>query len=98
MPKYFIERAFEVGEDRMPEVGRRSRSIIEGQMPEVTWLHSHVVVDDDGKVRTFCIYEAPDEEAVREHSRRLGEHALVVIREIAGDVTPEDFPLTEAVG
>jgi uncharacterized protein DUF4242 len=98
VPKYFIERAFEVGEDRMPEVGRRSRSIIEGQMPEVTWLHSHVTVDDDGKVRTFCIYEAPDEEAVREHSRRLGEHSLVVIREIAGDVTPEDFPLTEVAG
>jgi uncharacterized protein DUF4242 len=94
--RYFIERAFEVGQDGMPAIGRRSRSIIEEQMPEVTWLHSHVTVDDDGLVRTFCIYEAPDEEAVREHSKRLGEHQLVSIREIAGDVTPQDFPLTEA--
>lgn len=95
LPRFLIERAFEVGQDRMPEIGRRSRSIIEGQMPEVTWLHSHVTVDDDGRVRTFCVYEAPDEEAVREHSRRLGEHSLAGIHEIAGDVTPEDFPLAE---
>ena len=92
MPRYFIERAFVVGEADMPAIGRRSRSIIEGEMPQVTWAHSHVTVDDDGKVRTFCIYEAPDEETVREHSRRLGDHSLVSLREIAGDVTPEDFP------
>ena len=92
--RYFIERAFEVGQDDMPGIGRRSRSIIEGQMPEVTWLHSHVTVDDSGRVRTFCIYEAPNEEAIREHSRLLGSHELVNVKEIAGDVTPEDFPLT----
>jgi hypothetical protein len=92
--RYFIERAFVVGQDDMPAIGRKSRSIIEEQMPAITWVHSHVTVDDDGKVRTFCIYEAPSEDAVREHSRLLGYHDLVSVKEIAGDVTPEDFPLT----
>ena len=94
MPRYVIERAFVVGADDMPDIGRKSRSIIEQHMPEITWMHSHVTVDDDGKVRTFCIYEAPSEEAVREHSALLGYHDIVSIKEIAGDVTPEDFPLT----
>lgn len=95
MPKYVIQRAFSVTEDRMPEISRRSRRIIEDQFPQVTWLHSHVTVDEDGHVRTFCIYEAPNEETVRKHARELGEHLVDGIYEIAGDVTPEDFPLTE---
>ena len=56
------------------------------------WRHSHVVVDDEGNVRTYCIYEAPDEETVRAHSADLGRHGIDSIEEIAGDVTPADFP------
>jgi len=32
---------------------------------------------------------------VREHAQRLGDHTIRTIYEIAGDVTPDDFPLTE---
>lgn len=97
MPRYVIVRHFEVGADLMPEMGSRSRRVIEDSFPDVTWLHSHVAVEDDGRVRTFCIYEAPDEEAVRAHARALGKHSVDGIFEIAGDVTPEDFPLGEPV-
>jgi hypothetical protein len=76
----------------MPAVGRRSRQIVEEELPEITWEHSHVVVDDDGRVRTFCVYAAPSEEIVREHSSRLGQHQIDSLDEIAGDVTPADFP------
>jgi Protein of unknown function (DUF4242) len=58
----------------------------------IIWEHSHVVIDEDGNVKTFCVYEAPDEETVRKHSAQLGEHALDRIYEIGGDVTPADFP------
>ena len=68
MPRYMIVRSFEVGEDKMPAVGRRSRELTEDDFPEITWEHSHVVVDDEALVRTFCVYEAPDEEIVREHA------------------------------
>src|SRR5262249_59234311 len=66
MPRYMIIRSFEVGEDQMPDVGRRSRALTEDDFPEITWEHSHVVVDDNGLVRTYCVYEAPDEDAVRQ--------------------------------
>lgn len=92
MPRFMIVRSFDVGESDMPAVGRRSREIVEGELTEITWEHSHVVVDDDGKVRTFCVYEAPNEAMVRDHSSRLGQHRIDSIDEIVGDVTPDDFP------
>ncbi len=92
MPRYLIVRSFDVGEVEMPAVGRRSREIVENELPEITWEHSHVVVLDSGKVRTFCIYGAPSEEVVRQHSTRLGQHQVDSIDEIVGDVTPADFP------
>ena len=92
MPRYMIVRTFQVGEEQMPGVGRESREIAEEHFPEITWEHSHVVVDDEGTVHTYCIYAAPNEERVREHSRMLGKHTIDALHEIAGDVTPADFP------
>jgi len=92
MPRYLIVRSFEVSEDAMPNVGRRSREVVEEQFPEITWEHSHVIVGDTGTVRTFCVYAAPDEETVRKHGERLGQHTIDDVMEIAGDVTPADFP------
>ena len=60
----------------MPPVGRRSRALTENEFPEITWEHSHVIVDDEGLVHTYCVYEAPSEEIVREHSKHLGQHTL----------------------
>jgi hypothetical protein len=92
MPRYLVVRSFQVGEDEMPTVGRRSRLLTEKDFPEITWEHSHVVVDEAGKVRTFCIYKAPDEPAVLAHAAALGQHTVDELVEIAGDVTPADFP------
>ena len=92
MPRYLIVRKFQVGESEMPTVGRRSRQVIEQQFPEITWEHSHVVVDDEGAVSTYCVYAAPTEEMVRSHADDLGQHTIEGIHEIAGDVTPADFP------
>jgi hypothetical protein len=92
MPRYMIVRSFEVTEPEMQLVGRRSRELTEVEFPEITWEHSHVVVDDAGKVRTYCVYAAPSEEMVRAHASRLGKHDIDSLAEIAGDVTPADFP------
>lgn len=92
MPRYLIVRRFSVDESQMPSVGRRSREIVEDELPEITWEHSHVVVDPDGNVLTYCVYDAPSEEVVMEHSKRLGRHHVEALHEIAGDVTPADFP------
>jgi hypothetical protein len=92
MTSFLVERRFHVDESEMPKVGRRSREVIEEQFPEITWHHSHVVVDEQGIVKSFCVYEAPTEEMVRRHATQLGLHDIVGIYEIAGDVTPADFP------
>jgi Protein of unknown function (DUF4242) len=93
MTMFLVERLFHVSEDQMPMVGRRSRQIIEENFPEITWHHTHVVVDDGGNVRTYCVYEAPTETVVRSHAEMLGLHDVNGVYEIAGDVTPNDFPL-----
>ena len=93
MPRYGVERTYTVGLDEMPIVGKRSRQIGTTGFPEIIWEHSHVVLDDDGTVKSFCIYDAPSTEMVLDHANQLGEHTVNKIYEIAGDVTPEDFPL-----
>jgi hypothetical protein len=93
MPRYLVERLFHVSMDEMPTAGRRSKEVVVNQFPEITWEHSHVVVDDEGAVKTYCVYAAPNEEIVRRHAVELGLHDLQRISEIAGDVSPDDFPL-----
>jgi hypothetical protein len=93
VPRYLVVRTFDVGEEEMPEVGRRSNEVIEGGYPQIIWEHSHVVVNEDGKVMTYCVYEAPDEDTVRNHAQDLGRHTVDAVHEIAGDVTPANFPL-----
>jgi uncharacterized protein DUF4242 len=92
VPRYLVVRTFDVSEEEMPEVGRRSKEVIEGGYPQIVWEHSHVVVTDDGKVMTYCVYESPDEETVRNHAQDLGRHTVDSVHEIAGDVSPSDFP------
>ena len=95
MPRYLVERRFNVTEDEMPAVGKRSRMVARDEVPTVTWEISHVIVGDDGLVTTYCVYGAPDEDAILAHAALLGEHNVAGIQEIAGDVTPDDFPLDD---
>jgi hypothetical protein len=96
MPKYLIERRFHIAEEQMPDIGRRSKEIMQEHFPEIAWEHSHVVLDDSGTVLTYCVYEAPNEDIVRHHAAELGLHDVVSIFEIVGDVTPADFPTVQA--
>jgi len=94
MPRYVIERTYDVDGDELPNVATRSKRIALEQFPGViVWEHSHVVADEDGTLKSFCIYEAPDVDTVRRHAEILGNHVVDHIYEIGGDVTPADFPL-----
>jgi len=35
--------------------------------PQIQWLHSYVTED-----KVYCVYLAPDEQTIREHSRKSG--------------------------
>ena len=95
MPRFLVERTYTVNMDELPTVATRSKSIGHHKYPEIVWEHSHVVVGSDGVPKSFCVYDAPSEEIVREHAQQLGDHYVETIWEIAGDVSPADFPLTD---
>ena len=76
----------------MPAVNTRSKTIAIERFPQITWHHSHVMVDDAGRVKTYCVYEAPTKEMVRQHAEAFGAHEVEAIHEIACDATPDDFP------
>jgi Protein of unknown function (DUF4242) len=91
MPRYMIERVFgEAVEEDMGRISSNSKRVIEEDFPDMTWEHSYVVSDVSG-IKTFCVYEAPNAERIREHANRVGEHAITQLYEIGAVVTPADF-------
>lgn len=53
--------------------GAKSAKIGNEQMSDqVRWIRSYVVNEADGRVGTFCVYEARDGESIREHAKRVG--------------------------
>jgi Protein of unknown function (DUF4242) len=71
MPQYVIEReipgAASLSEAQIREVSLRSLQVLDEMGPQIQWLHSYVTED-----KIYCVYLAPDEDAVREHARRTG--------------------------
>ena len=91
MPRYLIERDYGPAEqEAMQNIGQRMKDVAEESFTDVTWEHSHVVSDETG-VKSYCVYDAPSEERIREHGDMVRQHTIVRIYEIAGDVTPADF-------
>ena len=70
MPRYMIERSFPEGLNVPVNADGATalRAIVDTNSEQgVTWVHSYVSAD---KMRTFCIYDAPTPEAIREVAER----------------------------
>ncbi len=71
MPKFVIERAIPgVGATQAAElqaISQKSCSVLQEMGPDVQWVQSYVTGD-----KIYCIYNATNEELVREHARRGG--------------------------
>lgn len=92
MPRYVIERDFDpLDEEFEQQLGAISKKIIEEHFPQIRWEHSHVVADAEGNVKSFCIYEAPNEDVIRAHAKELGHHVIHNIYEIGADVNPAEI-------
>jgi hypothetical protein len=92
MGRYVIERNFgAISDDDMLSAAVRSDQMAMERFPEIIWEHSHIVVGDDGEVLTFCVYEAPSEEMIREHAEAFGSHTIARIYELLDDVTPAEI-------
>ena len=91
MPRFVIEREFgKVSEDEMQEVAARSKVTAAENFPDIGWEHSHVCASDDGAIKSFCVYTAPNTGRLQEHAEQVGEHSVIRIYEIVGDITPAD--------
>ena len=59
--------------NELEAAGAKSARIGNEQMSDrVRWIRSYVVHEADGRIGTFCIYEAKDGEAIRDHAKRVG--------------------------
>ncbi|HXD08917.1 MAG TPA: DUF4242 domain-containing protein [Anaerolineales bacterium] len=70
MPRYVVERTFPDGlAIPMTDQGANVCLTVVGNnlKGDVTWVHSYVTVD---KKKTFCVYDAPSPEAIREAAKR----------------------------
>jgi hypothetical protein len=53
--------------------GARSAKVGNEEMSDcVRWIRSYVVKEADGRIGSFCIYQARDPESIREHAKRVG--------------------------
>ena len=79
MPKFVIEREFpgagKLSSQELHGVAQKSCGVLKAMGPQVQWVHSYVTDD-----KIYCVYVAPNEEAVREHARQGGFPANVVAR------------------
>ena len=79
MPKFVIEReipgAGKLSPEELRAVAQKSCGVLREMGPQVQWLQSFVTDD-----KVYCVYIAPDEEAVKEHARRGGFPASSVAR------------------
>lgn len=77
MKKFVIEREIPgVGDMNDTEIGgaaKASNDALEKLAPKVQWLHSYVTPS-----KTFCIYLAEDEDAIRKHAEFSGFPANTV--------------------
>ena len=71
MPKFVIEReipgAGKLSAQDLNAVSQKSCNVLQGMGPQIQWLQSYVTDD-----KLYCVYIAPNEEAVREHARQGG--------------------------
>jgi len=84
MPLFLIERNFaeqlEVNRDGVAEVTQINMDV------GVQWLFSFLSAD---KKKTYCLYEAPSAEAIREAAKRANLPADVIVE--VGELRPEMF-------
>lgn len=77
MPKFVIEReipgAGKLTADQLKGISQTSCGVLSNMGPQIQWVHSYVTTD-----KIYCVYNAPNEEMVREHARQGGFPANLV--------------------
>ena len=90
MPKFVIEREL-TGAGKLPRqelqaISQKSCSVLREMGPQIQWQQSFVTDD-----KIYCIYIAPDEEAIKTHARKGGFPAnrISAVRAVIDPTTAE---------
>jgi hypothetical protein len=90
MPKFIIERdipeAGTLSSEQLQAISQKSCGILREMGPEIQWVQSYVTDD-----KIYCVYVAPDEDAVRKHAQQGGFPAnrISQIRSVIDPTTAE---------
>ncbi len=86
MPKFIIEReipgAGNLSTEQLQGISAKSCSILKNMGSAIQWVESYVTDD-----KVYCIYIAPNEEAIREHAA-AGEFPVNKISQIKTMIDP----------
>ena len=90
MPKFVIEREL-TGAGKLPRqelqaISQKSCGVLRDMGPQIQWQQSFVTDD-----KIYCIYIAPDEDAVKTHARKRGFPAnrISAVRAVIDPTTAE---------
>jgi hypothetical protein len=90
MPKYIIERvipeAGKLSAQELQAISAHSNGVIRELGPQIQWVQSYVTGD-----RIYCVYNAANEDLVREHAFKGGFPAdrISEVRTVIDPVTAE---------
>ena len=90
MPKFVIEReipgAGKLSAEELRGISQKSCDVIRQLGPQVQWVQSYVTDD-----KVYCVYIAPDEEAIRRHAELGGFPAdsILAVRSVIDPTTAE---------
>jgi hypothetical protein len=90
MPKFVIERdipdAGKLSSEQLQAISRKSCGVLREMGSQIQWVQSYVADD-----KIYCIYLAPDEDAIRKHARQGGFPANRIsrIRSVIDPTTAE---------
>jgi uncharacterized protein DUF4242 len=79
MPKFVIERelkgAGKLAKNELQAISQKSCGVLQSMGPKIQWLQSFITDD-----KIYCLYIAPDEDAVKQHAQKGGFPANSVAR------------------
>ena len=86
MPTYVIEREIDnIGsssQEQLKAISQASCDVLGKMGSEIKWNHSYVT---DNKI--YCVYDAPNEDMIREHARQGGFPANSISK-VANVISP----------
>lgn len=90
MPKFIIEReipqAGNLSPQELQSISQKSCSVLRDLGPQIQWVQSYVTAD-----KIYCVYIAPNEEAVLKHAQQGGfpANSVAAVKTIIDPTTAE---------